>query len=114
MAEPDAYRCRHCGAEYDPIEFLGECNTDDTGFTEFRCSCGSTDYDELYECKYCGYMENAGSRKNKYLADYQICDDCLGACVNEYNSALDEIAQDYRGILEKIFDIKPINLKEEY
>lgn len=114
MSQADAYRCKRCGAEYEPYDFAERLHADDDGFTEFRCKCGCTDYVELFECKFCFYMETAGNKKNKYLADYKICDDCLGACVNEYNSALDEIATDFRGILEKIFDIKPINLKEEY
>lgn len=114
MSQADAYRCKKCGAEYEPSDFAGRIHTDDDGFTEFRCKCGSTDYVELFECKFCHYLERPGNKKNKYLRWWGICDDCLGAVVNEYNSALDSIADDYRKILESIYDIRPINMKEEY
>ena len=103
---PDAYRCDFCGAEYDPSEFFDYCHSDGLGNLEFRCHCGCHDYTELYQCKFCHYMESP--LKHKYIDSDGICNDCLGAVVNEYNSALDGIAEDYRKILDRIYDIRRI------
>lgn len=106
MREPDAYRCDFCGAEYEPWEFQERCHMDEDGNYEFRCSCGCTDYTELMECKFCHGLHDI--YKNSRLRWWHICDDCLGAVVTEYNSALDGIAEDYREILRQIYDIEPI------
>ena len=106
MREPDAYRCDFCGAEYEPWEFQERCHRDEDGNYEFRCSCGCTEYTELMECKFCHGLHDI--YKNKRLRWWHICDDCLGAVVTEYNSALDGIAEDYREILRQIYDITPI------
>lgn len=111
MFTPDAYRCNCCGAEYEPAEFYEYCHSDGLGNLEFRCRCGSHEYTELVQCKFCHYNENP--RKHKRLRWWHVCDDCLGAIVAEYNSALDGIAEDYREILRQIYDIKPIDMKEE-
>ena len=111
MQTPDAYRCDHCGAEYEPSEFYEFCHSDGLGNLEFRCSCGCHDYTELFECKFCHYLESP--YKNRHLEYYGICNDCLGAVANEYNSALDGIAEDYRKILERVFDIRKIDINEE-
>jgi len=106
LREPEAYECAFCGARYDTIEFLDRCRKDDDGNTEFRCSCGSTEYVELYECKCCHGLYDP--QKNTRLRWWKICNDCCAAVVREYNDALSNIADDYRKILETIYDIRPI------
>ena len=106
MREPDAYRCDFCGAVYEPWEFLARVHKDEDGNTEFRCSCGCTDYTELMECKLCHGLYDIYT--NRRLRWWNVCNDCCGAVVNEYNSALDGIADDYREILERIYDIRKI------
>ena len=103
---PDAYRCKKCGAEYEPGEFYEYCHSDGLGNLEFRCSCGSHDYATLMQCKFCHFMDDVET--NHRLEYYGVCNDCLGAIKNEYNSALSGIAEDYRKILEDIFDIRPL------
>ena len=106
MRGPDAYRCDKCGAEYDPEEFYERCHRDDDGNVEFRCSCGCTDYTELFQCRLCHGLESP--YKHKRLRWWRVCNDCCGAVVNEYNSALDSIHDDYRELLEQIYDIRKI------
>ena len=106
MREPDGYECDFCGAQYEPWEFRERCRRDDDGNIEFRCSCGSFDYTELYQCKCCHGLYSP--YKNKRLRWWGICNDCCGAVVNEFNSALDGISADYRKILEDIYDITRI------
>ena len=111
MFTPDVYKCTFCGAEYEPSEFYEYCHSDGLGQLEFRCSCGCHEYTPLVQCKFC--HDTQDPRKNKRLRWWRVCDDCLGAIVAEYNSALDGIAEDYRKILEQIYDIRPINMEEE-
>lgn len=105
---PDAYECSFCGAEYDTERLLDRITQDDDGNCNFRCQCGSTEYIELFECKLChGLVREKG---NRHVRWWRVCKDCLGAVVNEYNNALDGIAEDYRTILEKIYDIRKIEV----
>lgn len=109
MNLPDAYKCKFCGAEYDPREFWELCHSDGTGELEFRCSCGCHEYTELYQCKFCHYLENP--LKHDKLEYHRVCNDCLGAIKNVYNDALSMIPEDYRKILDEVYDIRP--LKED-
>ena len=106
MREPDAYECDFCGAQFEPGEFYEYCDRDDDGNWEFKCSCGSRDYTELYQCKMCHGLYSP--YKHKRLRWWRVCDDCCGAVINEFNSALDGIVEDYRRVLEQIYDIKRI------
>lgn len=103
---PDAFKCKFCGAVYDNDGFLGKCRRDDDGNFEFRCRCGCTEYTELMECKLCHGLYDINT--NKRLRWWHVCNDCCGAVINEFNSALDGIADDYREILKQIYDIEPI------
>ena len=110
MQTPDAFRCDRCGAEYEPSEFYEFCHSDGLGNLEFRCSCGCHEYTELYECRFCGYLESPYKHHN--IQHYHICNECLEAVVNEFNGSLDGIAEDYREILDKIFSIRKISIEE--
>ena len=111
MHTPDAYRCDFCGATYDAGEFYDKCHSDGLGNLEFRCFCGSHDYTELYKCHNCDELEKPF--KNEHLVYDHICNECLEAIVSEYNTALEGISERYRKVLNRIYDIRPINMKED-
>ena len=106
MRDPDGYECDRCGAQFEPSEFYEYCHRDDDGNVEFRCSCGCTDYTELFQCKCCHGLYDP--LKNKRLRWWKLCDDCCAAVVREYNDALDNISEDYRKILADVYDIRKI------
>ena len=106
MREPDAYECDHCGARFEPGEFYSYCNRDDDGNWEFRCSCGCTDYTELYECKCCHDLHSP--YKNKRIQWWRVCDECCRRAIEEFNEALSHIIDDHREILQEVYDIEPI------